>query len=80
MAVRASEHITTRTKSGPDGVHVELTAGELEKAGIHPGEDVLLQVRRYTAEDWIRDNEGRVYNSEEEFDAAMEELCALPKE
>lgn len=65
MAVRISEHITTKTKSGPDGVHVELSAGELEKAGIHPGEDVLVEVRRYTTEDWIAEGEGRVFSSEE---------------
>jgi hypothetical protein len=79
MAVQTSEHITTRAKTGCDGVRVALSAEELEQAGIHPGEDVLLEIRRYTSEDWIRDNEARVYYSEEEFDTAMEELAALPQ-
>jgi hypothetical protein len=32
----------------------------------------------YTAQDWERDNEGRVYQSTAEMDAALEEYCALP--
>ncbi len=49
-------------------------------AGIHAGEEILLEVRRYTAEDWIRENEDRIYHSEEEFDTAMEHLAALPQD
>lgn len=79
MAVQTTEHITTKAKTGPKGVHVDVSAKELEQAGIHAGDDVVLAVRRYTSEDWIRDNEGRVYYSEDEFDAAMEEVVALPE-
>jgi hypothetical protein len=79
MTVHTSEHTTTKTKTSRDGVSVALSAEQLEQAGIHPGEEMLLEVRRYTAEDWIRDNEGHIYHSEEEFDTAMNEFLALPE-
>ncbi len=78
-ATSTDEHITTKAKTDGNGVQVALSAQELEEAGIQPGEDVVLEVRRYNSEDWIRDNEGRIYYSTEEFDAAIEELCALPE-
>jgi hypothetical protein len=71
MAVSAVEHLTTKAKTGPDGVQVALSAEELEQAGIHPGEDVLLEVRRYTAEDWFAEGERRVF-TDEEFIAHLE--------
>ena len=71
MAVQTTEHITTKAKTGPKGVHVDVSAEELEQAGIHPGEDVLLEVRRYTAEDWFAEGEGRVF-TDEEFTAHLE--------
>jgi hypothetical protein len=79
MAVQTREHITTKAKTGPKGVHVDVSAEELEQAGIHAGDEVVLEVRRYTSEDWLEDNDGRIYYSTEEFDRAMEELCALPE-
>ncbi|MGH2832650.1 MAG: AbrB/MazE/SpoVT family DNA-binding domain-containing protein [Solirubrobacteraceae bacterium] len=63
MAVHTTEQITTKIKSGPDGVHV--AAGVLEQAGIHPGDEVVVEVRRYTMEDWIAEGEGRVFTDEE---------------
>lgn len=82
MAAPTSEridHITTKAKTDGNGVEVKVSADELEQAGIQPGEDVVLEVRRYDSEDWIRDNEGRIYYSTEEFDTAFEEFCALPE-
>jgi hypothetical protein len=65
MAVHTGEHITTKAKTGRNGMRVALSAKELEQAGIHPGEEVLLEVRRYTVEDWMAEGEGRVFSSEE---------------
>jgi hypothetical protein len=80
MAVHTGEQIIKKAKkTGRNGVRVALSAEELAQAGIQPGDDILLEVRRYTVEDWIRDNEGRVYYSEAEFDAAMAEAIALPE-
>jgi len=63
MCIRDS--ITTKAKTGPAGVQVALSAEELEQAGILPGEEVVLEVRRYTAEEWIAAGEGRVFTDEE---------------
>jgi hypothetical protein len=65
MTVQTREHITTKAKTGPKGVHVDVSAEELEQAGIHAGDEVLLEVRRYTAEDWFAEGEGRVFTGEE---------------
>ncbi len=40
--------------------------------------EALAARRRYTAQDWERDNAGRVYESTAEMDAALDEYCALP--
>jgi hypothetical protein len=69
MAVKTnpatSEPLKARAKTGPKGVHVDVSAEELEQAGIHAGEEVLLTVRRYTAEDWFAEGEGRVFTGDE---------------
>jgi hypothetical protein len=69
-----SETVTT----GTDGLHVDLSAAQLAQAGVAPGKPAVIEVRPYTALDWERDNEGRVYESTAEMDAALEEYCALP--
>jgi hypothetical protein len=69
-----SETVTT----GVDGLHVDLSAAQLAQAGVDPGKPAVIEVRPYTARDWERDNEGRVYDSAAEMDAALEEYCALP--
>ncbi len=71
MAVQTREHITTKAKTGPKGVHVDVSAKELEQAGIHAGDEVLLTVRRYTVEDWMAEGEGQAFSSEE-FTAHLE--------
>ncbi len=79
MAVSTVERIIKKAKKARrNGVRVVLSAEELAQAGIQPGDDVLLEVRRYNSEDWLKDNEGRIYYSTEELDAAMEEYLALP--
>ncbi len=77
MALAGStvEHITTKAKTGRKGVRVALSAEELAQAGIQPGDDVLLEVRRYTAEDWFAEGEGRVF-TDEEFTAHLERCPA----
>jgi hypothetical protein len=79
MAVKTREPVKTKVKTGPKGVRVAVSAEELEQAGIHAGEEVVLEVRPYDSEDWLRDNEGRIYYSNEEFTEALEEYCALPE-
>lgn len=64
-ATSTGEHVTTKAKTNGNGVQVALSAQELEQAGIQPGEDVVLEVRRYTAEDWFAEGEGRVFAGEE---------------
>jgi hypothetical protein len=71
--------VTANAKTGKDGVHIDVGLDRLEQAGIHAGDDVVLELRRYTAEDWLADNDGRIYYSTEEFDEAMEEYLALPE-
>jgi hypothetical protein len=80
MAVQTTEHITTKAKTGRDGVQVALSAQELEQAGIHPGEEVLLEVRRYTPEEWIAAGEGRVFLSDEEFQAYLSACPPSPSD
>lgn len=66
MAVHAKEqHITRPVRTGRNGVRLELSAQELEQAGIQPGEGILLEVRRYTVEDWRAEGEGTVFSSDE---------------
>jgi hypothetical protein len=65
MATGTTEHIRTRLNVGKDGMHIDVGVQELEQAGIHPGEEVLLEVRRYTAEEWIAAGEGRVFTDDE---------------
>jgi hypothetical protein len=80
MAVQTKERrFTTKARAGRNGVKLRLSAEELERAGFQAGEDVVLVVRRYTARDWLRDNAGRIFCSEQEFYAAMAELRALPE-
>lgn len=69
-----SETVTTDSK----GLHVDLSPAQLTRAGVDPGKPAVLEVRPYTAEDWERDNVGRVYESTAEMDAALHEYCALP--
>jgi hypothetical protein len=47
-------------------------SGDAEKPAV------VVEVRPYTAQDWERDNAGRVYESTLEMDAALDEYCALP--
>jgi hypothetical protein len=43
-------------------LHVNVSADKLERAGIHAGDRVVVGIRRYDSEDWLRDNEGRIYD------------------
>jgi hypothetical protein len=66
MATSTVERIIKKAKKARlGGVQVALSAEEVAEAGIQPGEDVLLEIRRYTAEDWFAEGEGRVFTGEE---------------
>ncbi len=52
-------------KARRNGVQIALSAEEIAEAGIHPGDDVLLEVRRYTVEDWRAEGDGTVFTGEE---------------
>lgn len=75
-ASRANLSETVATDS--NGLHVDLSAAQLAQAGVDPGKPAVIEVRPYTAQDWERDNAGRVYESTTEMDAALDEYCALP--
>lgn len=75
-ASRANLSETVATDS--NGLHVDLSAAQLAQAGVDPGKPAVIEVRPYTAQDWERDNAGRVYDSTAEMDAALDEYCALP--
>lgn len=44
---------------------VKLTARQLADAGVAPGERAVIEIRRYTEDDWIAEGEGRVLSTEE---------------
>lgn len=75
-ASRANLSETVTTDS--NGLHVDLSPAQLAQAGVAPGKPAVVEVRPYTTQDWERDNAGRVYESTDEMDAALDEYCALP--
>lgn len=48
-----------------DADGAKLTAKQLADAGVAPGERAVVEIRRYTAEDWFAEGEGRVFSTEE---------------
>jgi hypothetical protein len=71
-------HLSETVTTDSDGLHVDLSPAQLAQAGVDPGKPAVIEVRPYTAQDWERDNAGRIYESTDEMDAALDEYCALP--
>jgi hypothetical protein len=73
--MEASRALGETVSTDSNGLHVDLSAAQLAQAGVDPA---VIEVRPYTAQDWERDNAGRVYESATEMDVALDEYCALP--
>lgn len=74
-----SPGITETVRTGQDGLHVDVSRAQLAEAGVEPGEAVVVEVRRATREEWIAANAGRIYESTDDMDRAIDELRSLPE-
>ncbi|MGA2928019.1 MAG: hypothetical protein ABSG43_18900 [Solirubrobacteraceae bacterium] len=54
----------------------KLSAEQLVGAGVKPGQPAVVEIRPYTAEDWIAEGTGRVFGSDEEEDAFFDRCPA----
>ncbi len=53
-------HVVSTDEGG-----ARLTAEQLAQAGVKPGEQAVVEIRRYGEEEWIAEGEGRVLSTEE---------------
>jgi hypothetical protein len=56
----AMRHVVSTDETG-----AQLTAAQLAEAGVKPGEQAVIEIRRYGEEEWIAEGEGRVLSTEE---------------
>jgi hypothetical protein len=61
---------STHSAFPAEGVDVHISAEDAGKQGVKPGEPAVVEVivRPFTAEEWIAEGEGRVFESDEEED------------
>lgn len=54
-----------------EGVDVHVSVADAVRHGIKPGDPAVVEVtvRPYTADDWIAEGEGRMFETDEEEDA-----------
>jgi hypothetical protein len=57
--------ITETVKTDRNGLHVDVSSARLKRAGIQPGEPAIVEVRSYTAGEWMAEAQGRTLSSEE---------------
>ena len=43
----------------------QLSREQLQAAGVSPGDAAVVEVRRYTVEDWVAESEGQVLSTDE---------------
>lgn len=53
-------HVVSTDKTG-----ARLTAEQLAEAGVRPGEQAIVEIHRYSEEEWIAEGEGRVLSTDE---------------
>jgi hypothetical protein len=53
-------HVVSTDETG-----AQLTAEQLAQAGVKPGEQAVVEIRRFGEEEWIAEGEGRVLTTEE---------------
>lgn len=61
--VDAMKQVIATDKDG-----AKLSPEQLADAGVRPGEQAVVEIRRYSEEDWIAETEGKVLSTEEFID------------
>jgi hypothetical protein len=61
---------STHSAFPAEGVDVHVSAEDAGKQGIKPGEPAVVEVivRPFTADEWVAEGTGRVFESDEEED------------